>query len=70
MDDIAEDALDIAGPSGGNIEGGGVSGLGKGTVLQDLREAYLEGKYGDTRDAQAARFDEQLLALLAMPAAA
>jgi len=65
-----EDADDIAGASGGNIEGGGVSGLGRGTILQDMREAYLESTFGATRDAQASKFDEQLLSLLAMPAAA
>ena len=36
--------------------------------VQDLREAYLEGKYGNARDAFAAKFDEQLLHFVALSA--
>lgn len=57
------DAAAVAGASGGNIEGGGISGIGAGTLLQDLREAYLEhvvvaGDLG--RDEKAALFDQHL----------
>ncbi len=47
--------------------GGGVGGVGRGSVWQDLREAYLhlEGKMGASRDAQAAQFDQQLLRMKA-----
>ena len=36
------DGAGITGASRGNIEGGGVGGAGVGTLLFDLREAYLE----------------------------
>ncbi|KAK9830010.1 hypothetical protein WJX72_009170 [[Myrmecia] bisecta] len=59
------DGSRVLGASRGNITGGGLGGLGIGTVLQDLRETYLEA-YGGTgvqRDACAARFDRRLLAI-------
>lgn len=52
----------MGGASHGNIEGSGVGGLGIGTLLQDLREQYLElfGGTGKHRDATAKQFDAQL----------
>ncbi|KAK9821294.1 hypothetical protein WJX81_002004 [Elliptochloris bilobata] len=49
----------ITGASHGNIEGGGIGGAGVGTLLFDLREAYLEdrGGAGEMRDTCAAHFD-------------
>jgi hypothetical protein len=38
------DGAGISGASHGNIEGGGVGGAGVGTLLSDLREAYLEAR--------------------------
>lgn len=38
------DGAGISGASHGNIEGGGVGGEGVGTLLSDLREAYLEAR--------------------------
>lgn len=66
MEDLKEDVLEIEGRSAGNIEGGNVAGLGRGTLLQDLRDAYLEGTSSTTRDADAARFDEQVLRIKSM----
>lgn len=62
------DTAAVAGASGGNIEGGGVGGLGAGTLLQDLREAYLEhvpvaGVKG--RDEKASLFDQRLAQIAA-----
>ena len=59
------DGSHVEGASKGNIEGSGVAGQGQGTVLQDLREKYLEQKaalQGDTwnRDLYAADFDTRL----------
>lgn len=61
------DGSNIVGPSKGNIEGSGASGLGLGTVLQDLRETYLElfGGTGKQRDQFARLFDAQLGAIAA-----
>lgn len=74
QDDI-DDMLDgsgIAGASRGDIEGGGVGGLGVGTLLQDFREAYLEAHGGSSadRDKHATKFDDRLLeiARTALPA--
>lgn len=39
------DGAGITGASHGNIEGGGIGGAGVGTLLFDLREAYLEVTY-------------------------
>jgi hypothetical protein len=66
VEDLKEDVLEIEGRSAGNIEGGNVAGLGRGTLLQDLRDAYLEGTSSTTRDADAARFDEQVLRIKSM----
>lgn len=59
------DGSNVPGASKGNIEGGGASGLGLGTVLQDLRETYLElfGGTGKERDQAAKVFDVQLRAV-------
>ena len=59
------DGSNIPGASKGNIEGGGATGLGLGTVLQDLRETYLEmfGGTGKERDQAAKLFDAQLRAI-------
>lgn len=56
------DGSDIVGASKGKIEGSGVGGSGVGTVLQDLREAYLEdfGGLGLQRDRCATQFDTSL----------
>lgn len=56
------DGSSVSGASHGNIEGSGVGGLGIGTLLQDLREQYLElfGGTGKHRDAAAKQFDAQL----------
>lgn len=61
------DGSSIPGASKGNIEGGGATGLGLGTVLQDLRETYLEmfGGTGKARDQAAKVFDAQLSAVAA-----
>ena len=61
----------MAGASKGDIQGGGIGGLGVGTLLQDLREAYLhdyDGLGADKRDKIAKQFDSQLqnLALKAL----
>lgn len=69
MEDFKEDVLEIEGRSAGNIEGGNIGGVGRGTILQDLRDAYLEGKAGATRDANAVQFDEQVLRIKATVAA-
>lgn len=64
VEDLKKDVLHLPGRSAGDIEvaaGGNIAGLGRGTMLQDLRDAYLEGASGATRDAHAARFDEQVL---------
>ena len=66
MEDLKEDVLEIEGRSAGNIEGGNVAGLGRGTLLQDLRDAYLENTSSTTRDADAAKFDEQVLRIKSM----
>ena len=65
---VVQDTLDIldgskvSGASHGNIEGSGVGGLGIGTLLQDLREQFLEmfGGTGKNRDRAAKVFDAQL----------
>eukprot|EP00884_Botryococcus_braunii_P013836 jgi/Botrbrau1/22453/Bobra.0091s0055.1 len=56
------DGSHVGGASRGNIEGGGLGGAGVGTLLQDLREAYLEadGIGLALRDARAAAFDRRL----------
>lgn len=61
------DGSNVPGASKGNIEGGGASGLGLGTVLQDLRETYLAlfGGAGKERDQAARVFDAQLTAIAA-----
>ena len=61
----------VAGASKGDIQGGGIGGLGVGTLLQDLREAYLhdyDGLGADKRDKIAKQYDSQLqdLALKAL----
>ena len=66
----AVDILDgstVVGASHGNIEGSGLGGLGIGTLLQDLREQYLElfGGTGKFRDAAAKQFDAQLVHIAA-----
>lgn len=57
------DGSNVAGASLGNIVGSGVGGEGIGTIIQDLREAYLEdfGGSGHSRDLCATSFDERLL---------
>ncbi|KAL3139201.1 hypothetical protein ABBQ32_005972 [Trebouxia sp. C0010 RCD-2024] len=64
------DGSSVTGASHGNIEGSGVGGLGIGTLLQDLREQYLEmfGGTGKHRDAAAKQFDAQLRYLAASAA--
>eukprot|EP00891_Asterochloris_glomerata_P001536 jgi/Astpho2/1536/Aster-x1014 len=66
------DGSNIAGASRGKIEGSGATGLGIGSLLQDLREAYLErfGGTGQGRDAVARHFDARLQALAARAQAA
>jgi hypothetical protein len=56
------DGSSIGGASHGKIEGSGVGGLGIGTLLQDLRETFLEmfGGTGKHRDRAAKFFDAQL----------
>ncbi|CAL5223847.1 g6430 [Coccomyxa viridis] len=56
------DGSHIAGPSRGRIEGSGIGGAGIGTILQDLREAYLEdfGGLGEERDQTGDWFDARL----------
>lgn len=56
------DGSNISGASHGKIEGSGVGGLGIGTLLQDLRETYLEmfGGTGKHRDRAAKLFDAKL----------
>ncbi|DBA84084.1 hypothetical protein WJX77_009279 [Trebouxia sp. C0004] len=56
------DGSSIGGASHGKIEGSGVGGLGIGTLLQDLRETFLEmfGGTGKHRDRAAKLFDAQL----------
>ena len=56
------DGSSIGGASHGKIEGSGVGGLGIGTLLQDLRETFLEmfGGTGRHRDQAAKLFDAQL----------
>jgi hypothetical protein len=56
------DGSNIGGASHGKIEGSGVGGLGIGTLLQDLRETFLEmfGGTGKHRDRAAKLFDAQL----------
>ena len=58
------DGSAILGASKGDIVGGGVGGAGVGTILQDLREAYLqdfsESQWGDQRDKVAKEFDRRL----------
>ncbi|KAL0047428.1 hypothetical protein WJX82_003178 [Trebouxia sp. C0006] len=56
------DGSSIGGASHGKIEGSGVGGLGIGTLLQDLRETFLEmfGGTGKHRDRAAKMFDAQL----------
>lgn len=58
----------MAGASKGEITGSGIGGLGAGTLLQDLREAYLEdfGGIGDERDRCAEDFDAKLDRLAAI----
>eukprot|EP00803_Ostreobium_quekettii_P005245 evm.model.scf_13EXC.1 EVM.evm.TU.scf_13EXC.1 scf_13EXC:58203-61583(+) len=57
------DGSGVPGASRGCVEGGGLGGLGMGTLLQDLREKYLEisGAEGSNRDEVAGRFDTRLL---------
>ena len=53
----------VLGASKGDIVGGGLGGVGVGTLLQDLREAYLQdfsGVSGQERDKSASYFDAQL----------
>ena len=66
------DGSNIAGASRGKIEGSGATGVGIGSLLQDLREAYLErfGGTGQGRDAVARHFDVRLQALAARAQAA
>ena len=66
------DGSNITGASRGKIEGSGATGLGMGSLLQDLREAYLErfGGTGQGRDAVARHFDVRLQALAARAQAA
>lgn len=51
--------------------GGGIGGAGVGTILQDLREAYLhdqdyaESVWGSQRDKLAKEFDQRLATLAA-----
>ena len=58
------DGSNILGASRGSIVGGGVGGAGIGTLLQDLREAYLQDHGGlsgvDSRDQCAKEFDHRL----------
>ncbi|CAK0738830.1 hypothetical protein CVIRNUC_001099 [Coccomyxa viridis] len=56
------DGSHVAGPSRGRIEGSGLGGAGIGTILQDLREAYLEdfGGLGEERDTTGDWFDARL----------
>jgi len=56
------DGSSVGGASHGKIEGSGVGGLGIGTLLQDLRETFLEmfGGTGKHRDRAAKLFDAQL----------
>ena len=56
------DGSRISGASHGKIEGSGVTGLGIGTLLQDLREQFLEmfGGTGKHRDRAAKVFDARL----------
>ncbi len=61
--------VQVQGASRGNIEGGGVGGLGMGSLLQDLREKYLEmtvdqGGTGAGRDMVARMLDLRLLRLI------
>ena len=56
----------VLGASKGAIEGSGIGGLGVGTLLQDLREAYLHNYGGleeNERDTSAKWFDTQLEAM-------
>ncbi|BDA48677.1 Ankyrin repeat and BTB/POZ domain-containing protein 1 [Coccomyxa sp. Obi] len=61
----AEDIFDgshVLGASRGDIVGSGIGGLGIGTILQDLREAFLEdyGGIGEERDRSGDWFDARL----------
>ncbi len=61
----AEDIFDgshVPGASRGDIVGSGIGGLGIGTILQDLREAFLEdyGGIGEERDRTGDWFDARL----------
>lgn len=58
------DGQGVLGASKGNIVGSGLGGAGVGTLLQDLREAYLQdyggSEYQGQRDARAKQFDQRL----------
>lgn len=61
----AEDIFDgshVLGASRGDIVGSGIGGLGVGTILQDLHEAFLEdyGGVGEKRDHIGDWFDARL----------
>lgn len=55
----------VLGASKGSIIGGGVGGAGIGTILQDLREAYLQDCGEAERDKLAKEFDSRLETLAA-----
>ena len=63
------DGSSILGASKGSIVGGGIGGAGIGTILQDLREAYLQDFGGSEglklRDKRAKEFDQRLEILAA-----
>ncbi len=64
MQDVEDifDGSHVLGASRGDIVGSGIGGLGIGTILQDLREAFLEdfGGAGEERDRSGDLFDARL----------